>query len=414
MPDEVVNDHSVCWQMIRNLILIPCGRSYLLHVIVAVFLVSGCNPGNEPAEKNDEVRLTGRDGQLLEGTPSGLTRQTEYQDSLYIESIPAIAVQNDGSLFIAAERYQTRKVYYYSPEGELLDSLGAYGSEPGEFQSILNMQLRDHRLYLFDDQLGRVTQFNLGEWSYEQHFDLSPPIPDSSDTNTESFVFIPVQLWGESSFLGKFDDNRNPAFQPDRMIQYYLITEEEELNKEPLFELRDTNYLIGDHAGRPAPFLLPYSEKSLVTRLRNGSIYTAWTEDFIIDERNLQGKVVKSYTYPFNRAELDLQKLIDEEYSHNRQLKLTKESAEYPEKWPALFTMFLDDEGRLWIAAIPGMESHFEWWVVDTTHDEKVLLSVFRWPRESVFIEALNGMVYAVERNDAGFKKIVRYRIDFL
>lgn len=387
-------------------------KSIHLYVAVAGLLMTGCTFVAETEEPEKTVIISEPGVGIQQKQALELIPEVEYHDSLYIEKIPGIEVDNDGGLFISAERYNVREIYFYSPEGELLDTLGAYGDAPGEFQSIENIQLKDSLLYVFDDQLGRVTLFNTPGHSYQQHFDLQPAPPDSLE-DIAGLEFIPVQLWNDGTFLGKFIDTRNPAFYPDRKQYYFIITENGDLNSKPIFELKGINYLIGDHAGRPAAFMLPYSEKSLVTQARDSTIFTAWTEDFSIDRRNLRGEIEKTYLHSYERAELDYQTMIDEEFSHNRQLKLTKESARYPYEWPALHSMIFDDENRLWIAAIPEDKSVFEWWVMDISDGGQLLESGFSWPRKSIFIKAVNGNVYAVESDDAGFKKVVRYRVDF-
>ena len=383
-----------------------------VFILIAAFLSAGClgEPDPETGLEIPVISFDSAEIDTMKHMGLSLTPVTEYHDSLYIESISAVDIDSNGQVYIAAERHQVRSVYLYSQQGELLDTLGSYGNSHDEFESIRNIQIADNSLYVFDDHLRRVTQFSLPDYAVINTTQFNE-ITVREQENPVEFFPSPVALWNDGNYLIEYRDNQNPAIYNSRVQFYRTGTVSGDVSGVDLFELPAESYLIGDHAGRPSAFLLPYPERSLMTRLKDDLLYTAWTEEFEIQQRTSSGEVIQKIAFPYRRAGLDAEKMVSEHYSHNRQLQLTRESAEYPSEWPAIFKMLLDDRGQIWLALIPEDESTFEWWIIDPGAERNHLKAIFNWPRESLFTRISETDVYALESDEDGFKKIVRYKI---
>ncbi len=384
----------------------------LIIITVSLNFFVGCNFKSDASADIPIITIKPEEAENPNWDHFNLTPAVEYHDSLFIEKIPAIDVDRDGNLFVAAERHRIRSIYKYSPEGELIDTIGRLGREPGEFESIRNIQTKGDTLFVFDDELNRVSRFDVNSLEFLESTEFNSSF---QITFGESLVLkpTPIQLWDENRFLIEFTDNRNPAFYTDRM-QYYLMADVSGLiDDKELFSLNAENYQIGDHAGRPSAFLLPYSERSLLTQFQNDKFYTAWTENFEIRERDVSGSVQRIIRSPFKRAKLDAEKLIEREFSHNRQLYLTRASANYPLEWPAIYTMLTDDQGHIWLALISDDETYFEWWILDPDKDRQMVQYTFTWPRSSLFKKVSDGYAYAVEPDENGFKKVVKYKVQY-
>lgn len=379
-------------------------------ILTSVILYTGCMSDVDPDSGIPVVSLDSEEIERIRQESFSLNPSAEYHDSLFIEKIPAVDIDSEGRVYVAAERHQIRSVYVFSQEGELLDTLGRYGNEPGEFESIQNIQIEDNKLYVFDDHLRRVTPFNLSDQSIDDIVEFDKSMVRVLEDSVE-FFSTPIQYWSEGRYLIEFKDDQNPALHSDRIQFYRLGDENGDISETDLFDLKADNYLVGDYAGRPSAFLLPYPERSLMTRMVNRKFYTAWSEQFEIQERDSTGSVLRILSYLYKRTRLDSEKMVNEEYSHNRQLQLTRESADYPDLWPALYTMLLDDEGQLWVALIPEDETEFEWWVLDPLNDIQPVRYIFRWPRTSIFKKITKGEAYAVEPDDEGFRKVVIYTL---
>ncbi len=386
--------------------------NHLLIVMVA-FFSAGCF-GESEVEIDSAVPVVSLNSDGIDELKQKgliLSPSAEYHDSLYIESISAVDIDSNDQVYIAAERHQVRSVYLFSPDGVLLDTLGRYGNDPGEFESIRNIQIADSSLHVFDDQLRRTTRYSLVNHTLVDITEFNEILLREQDDSVELSP-APVALWDDGNYLIEYRDNQNPAIYSNRVQYYRTGTESGVISESNLFELQAENYLIGDHAGRPSAFLLPYPERSLMTHLKNNLFYTAWSEEFEIQQRNSVGEVIQKITFPYKRAGLDAETMVSEDYSHNRQLQLTRQSAVYPSEWPAIYQMLLDDKGQLWLALIPENESVFEWWIVDPASGQNQIKAIFNWPRESLFTRITETYAYAVELDEGGFKKVVRYRIE--
>lgn len=384
-------------------------KSVWISIFIAtVSIYTGCTFENEYQPDISVISLERSDTGSLNRDELSFKHAVEFHDSLFIEVIPSIDVDRHGNLYIAAERHRISTVYQFSAEGELRDTIGAYGEKPGEFESIRDIQISGDTLFVFDDTLNRATLFDISVNRLIDVTEYEKMTALVDDEKVEIFP-VPVWRWNRGKYLIELQDRRNPAIFTNRLQFYRLGNNQGTVLEDDLIKLQTESFLIGDHAGRPSAFQLPYPERSLLTRLNNGVFYTVWTEEFEIEERDSKGSKQRVFTFPYNRAPLDADEIIQERYSHNRQLQLTHESADYPEKWPAIYSMFTDDQGKLWVALIPEDESIFEWWIIDPTNEQEALQKTFNWPRSSLFQQASNGKVYAVESDASGFKKVVSY-----
>jgi hypothetical protein len=378
-------------------------------VLLAFLLLYGCSP-TPSDESNGEHRDLFGSFEELQANRFHLEREVVYHDSLFIDNLPAIAVDSDMNLYMAGERHHSAKVFRFSPEGVLEDSLGAYGTDTGEFLSIGNIEVRGEWLLVFDDRLSRVTPFSLD--GFEPSDPIQFKLPEGDRYREEgAFRIRPIASLDEDGFLVEVKDIRNPAYFNDRKSIYFRYGGNGEPKTGPLFSVRAPEYLIGDHAGRPAPFQLPYPEQSLVAGTDQGHIYSAWTEEFEIVQRNRAGEVTEVFVMPYERVEMDSQRMIDYDFGHNRQLQLTRGSAEYPEYWPALNRLFVDSRERVWVSTIAADEGRFDWWVFQAGSGEVSAEAHFTWPKDRRPAAMQDNYLYTIERDDTGFGMAVRYRM---
>ncbi|MEX2602288.1 MAG: hypothetical protein WD355_11600 [Balneolaceae bacterium] len=97
--------------------------------------------------------------------------------------------------------------------------------------------------------------------------------------------------------------------------------------------------------------------------------------------------------------------------------RITREY-EMPDTWPALHTMELDDQGRLWVATITDSEDSYSWWVLT---EEGELLARFEQPadRNSRFVRSQpeiiirDGYLYTREVDvREEINRVVKHRIE--
>ncbi|CAN5392417.1 hypothetical protein BH23BAC3_BH23BAC3_17440 [soil metagenome] len=347
-------------------------------------------------------------GSLSETGSIQLVKELAFKDSLLLDQITALEVDTEDNLYIAGESWNRRQIHIYNNEGFYKDSLGSYGIDSGQFLEISRLQLRNDNLYVFDDQLNRITTFDIESGETIDTLGLHPAgnhLPD----NWSGFHAAAVTIRDDGSYLMAFQRDRDPADEPEGELRYYIVDESGKVLSDVILIQPDIKYLVGDYAGRPAPFTLPLPEKPLLQISENGRVYSAYTNKFLINVLNAGGENLHSYYNRGERYKLDPHEVIHPRFSHNDQLRRVRESAEYPEKWPTLYSLLTDDENRIWISTITDNRDMLKWWIIDD--QTGTLAATFSLPFDQPIYHVKNGAVYTVEKKDSGFKKVVRYKI---
>lgn len=340
-----------------------------------------------------------------------LEREIAFTDSLHLEEIPAIAVDENESVYFAGESWNRRHIYIFDSNGSLTDSLGNYGDDMGEFMEISELQIKGETLYVLDNQLNRKTTF---EMSTEELIDTLSFNPDGDHLpeDWQGFSSDPVWVRENDSYLMEFTLDRNPAYEPEGEIRYYLVDENSEIISDVILTQTDVRYLVGDYTGKPAPFLLPIPEKPLLSLSENGRFYSAFSDEFLIHVWDSAGNHLHSYYLPFDRYDLDPDEIIHPRFSHNDQLLRVRESATYPEKWPVFYSMLVDDEERIWVSTITENRDELKWWIIDDRTG--TVTATFRMSFDKPIHFVKNGSAYTIEQNELGFKEVVRYGFEII
>ncbi|MEX0904724.1 MAG: 6-bladed beta-propeller [Balneolaceae bacterium] len=333
-------------------------------------------------------------------------REIAFTDSLLLSGIPAIAVDEDGTVYFAGESWKRRHIYIFDSEGSYRESLGSYGDDMGQFLEIGELQIKNETLLVLDRQLNRRTSFEMESGELIDTLSLNPS-GDHLPDDWQGFSTDPVWVREDDSNVMAFTRNRNPAYEPEGEIRYYVVDENSELISDAILTQPDMHFLVGDYAGKPAPFILPIPEKPLLSISETGRMYSAFTDEFLIDVNDTSGNHLHSYYLPFDRFDLDPDELIHPRFSHNDQLLRVRESATYPEKWPVFYSMFADDEDRIWISTITENREELKWWIIDDRTGN--ITATFRMSFDKPIHFVKNGTAYTVEKNGRGFREVVRY-----
>lgn len=383
-----------------------------LSLLGLLLLFAGCSrpDANGPIESNrlKHIMLDG-DRELLH---IALEKQRVYMDSLYLDKIHDVAVDGAGTIYLAGDKWNHQQVHKFSVEGVYLGNFGQLGDGPGSFRKATRLQLSDSGLWVSDPELSRMSRFNrstgeLLEVLYADSLVTQSKISKSGD----KVEFVPVSVIGQNRMLVTAAAERNPAYQPEWKIKYARVGTGKNGQSDfvPLFEGMAKRYIVGDYAGRPAAFTLSINEQPLINVGDNGLLYSANSSEFYILVYSQDGILIRTYSYPYDRLELNPDEDIFPSYTYNRQLLMIRESADYPSFWPALYRMFLDDEQRIWVSTVNEDRKMSEWFVIDD-HSQR-LLTRFTWPADKPIYRVKNGVAYTIEKNSAGFEVVASYDI---
>ncbi|MFO7847121.1 MAG: hypothetical protein R6V27_11205 [Balneolaceae bacterium] len=339
-------------------------------------------------------------------------REQVFEDSLLLDRIPDITVDDEGTLYLAGEKWNHRHVHYFLAGGKYLGILTDRQANKHEFDQISAVQFRDDQLWIMDSANDSITRYSTdGKTNYE-YIALDSLISDkfTAGQATNALDFIPLGVDRNEKLLFAFYEQRNPAYQPDGQIDIALLSISNGAEPEILFQEKADRYIVGDYAGKPAPFTLPIEEKPFIDFTGSGKIFSAYSTDFLIRVFSADGTPLRTYRYPVERVDFQPEEDLLPEYSYNRQLYMVRESAEYPDQWPALYDMFVDDEQNIWVSTVQENREVSEWFVIDDDN-EKSVAARFSWPVDKPIHAVKNGKAYTIEQNSSGFEVVVRYNV---
>jgi hypothetical protein len=337
-----------------------------------------------------------------------LQQDLAYRDSLLIDRVTDIEIDSSGTIFIAGEAWERREIIRFDRIGNRLDTFGGYGTDNGRFLQIDGIQLADEQLFVFDGDSERITVLDAAKGDPLQSINTPADKYAVNRFGGEASA-VPIHRFKNDAFLISLQDDRNPAYYPDRQLIYMRVDSSGEMIQDSVLIQQDIKFLIGDYAGRPAPFTLDRPEKSLLEITEDGHLFSAHTRDFLIEQYTPEGVLENTIYRRMDRAPLNQEEIVENRFSHNEQLLMVHRAADYPEIWPALYSMISDDRGRLWVSTITPNRDVFEWWVIepDGTY------SVFSWPASRRILHVEDGMAYVVEKDDTGYDQVTRYRYTF-
>ncbi len=201
----------------------------------------------------------------------------------------------------------------------------------------------------------------------------------------------------------------------DRPLRFFFLDKESNLLHEKNFELKDADVLVADVDGRHLSNLkpFPFQNKPLIAISDNNYIYTAWSEDVLIKVYNSDGEYTRSLYFPLVKKKISRDEILKRyDYGRDDTQKLLLH-AEFPETWPALDKLIVDDENRLWVSTnVSGVDARKEWWVLQDTGE---LITKFHWPENRAIKKIKNGFLYVLETDEYSKRQTIeRYRIKLI
>ncbi|MFU8812565.1 MAG: hypothetical protein ACNA78_06325 [Balneolaceae bacterium] len=336
------------------------------------------------------------------------TRDLTYRDSLFQDEITAAVVAPGGHLYQAGRAFDRHLIYRFNPRGVVTDSLTGAGDSP--FGLITHLRITGNRLYVAADEIYTFTLTDNGPVP-AQNPAFSAPTPDSLRDEDARYAPVPITVTDRGSLFYKLQKERNPVYDLSGEVRFMLAEPNEAEPARELNRLPDVRHLVGDYAGRPAPFLLSVSERPLYSMAGNGFLVTAYSTDAVIQVTRPNGHKPRAYIADPERVPLHPDEVVFPSYLHNDQLHRVRTSATYPAHWPLLTGLLLDDEQRIWVTLFRGVDQPAEWWVIDDRSSR--LLAVQPMPQSARLLHVNNSFFYTAEPNDAGFEEVVRYRFRF-
>lgn len=331
-------------------------------------------------------------------------------DDVFIGRFTSTSVDEAGRVYIADGQELDIKVY--GPEGQLLTRLGREGQGPGEFLNLSNVQIKEYRIFAYDNNQQRAVVFSTDSLVYSYTVNIADNRQDFEELQ-EGYI-SGYYVRSDDAFLFRFTRYTHSGNLSDWDIYentglYYLLDKDGRVMSEKLFEMNYSNEVIipvgGMSFGRPVDFY----GKSLIALSKDDYVYSAWTEDFLIKVFNPKGEYERAFYYDYERLPLTMASAYDS--GTNELIVESMPSMELPDRLPALDDMFVDDENRIWVSVISDDRKAYTWWILDEFGE---LQTTFTWPRKSEIKKVMRGNLYTLEtEEETGLQMVVKYQIEW-
>lgn len=397
--------------------------------LLLLFLIS-CS------EKKDEI---GTDSDEL--TPMYEISFTEYasienidfseqEKASHIHFMGKIDVDKWGRLYVAdgGLMRESQSIRVFNERGKHVMDLGRRGSGPGEFRNLSQVHIRSDRMMTYDEMQNQLNIYSLNEPGSEVEVEFSNSIklnPRNWNHIDDLKATQPIEFYlRESGYILVGFRELSRSSDPDRkrMIHYFLMDMEGQLLPEKIFKREDVGFFDG--TGVPGPQLIttwnfPFTRSSLFAVSGNENMFSAWTDDFLINVFDPEGNHLRTIEFPFEKSKLDRNEIVQHYNNHsNPRVASIVRSESFPGTWPALHQMIVDDENRLWVATITDDSEFYEWWVLD---EYGKLLAKFNWPGRRLYRTTEQQEIKRIKNNrlythqideDSETEKIIVYRVE--
>ncbi|MEQ9091340.1 MAG: 6-bladed beta-propeller [Balneola sp.] len=350
-------------------------------------------------------------------------RVFQSNDDVLIGTIEPIYVDQKNRVFIG-DTDQTR-IHVFESNGEYLTSLGQEGRGPGDYSAIswrTTIISDSEMLYITDSyhfNPRRANVYTLDNLSFSHVQKLYPENIDEYDFLK---TYAPIRLFPlkEGSFLVPYSRELHMVSSGEGHIYYLRQDKSGKILSKPIYKQSGPRYLIeivrAGNREMEVMHTFPFHGSSIFAPSPNGNFYAAKTEEFKIDVLDSEGRYVRTIEKPFDNIPLNKEMLIKEyeETNYMPQLgdgvavKMLKKADDLPTKWPALKSMLVDDEGRLWVSTLVDNTEIYKWWILKPSGE---VISKLEWSRDKPIQQIRNGYLYTKEKDMEGADVVVRYSI---
>lgn len=340
----------------------------------------------------------------------------ESNENVFIEGmLSGFEVDDWDRVYNASTQPGSIGVYVFNPDGRFLTRFAQHGRGPGEYESISSIELQNDQLYLLDQRLQKFGIFFVHDYSHIKDVIITRDKLSKSDSLARILNIHQLSVTKDKEYILRLRMiPRNREFASQKEL-YYKMSGDGTVEPGKLLELRGFTYYYPPKGELAVPFLMPFNRSKLVSITNEGYFYTAWTEKFLIKKYDPAGNYISALYYPLENASFSKDEIVVE-----REIERALDRYELPGTWPVLHTMEIDDEERIWVAAITDDDSSFHWWVLDKEGD---FLARFVFPgkraKRSAYAKPLiiikGGHFYIHEQDfREGIDRIVKYKINLV
>lgn len=312
-----------------------------------------------------------------------------------------LAVNSKGTIYVGD--WMNTNVLVFSSKGALLDTIGRRGQGPGEFTAVHDVVAsRGDSVYVYDANTMRLAVFNARGTSHALAYSVRP---QPSEFGRPYRILIPNDARAKHLF----------AFRQaaSGTVSVHQVDHEGAVNDRPILRgaAAESKANIRQADGSTEVVRTsPLFGRAVVLGLTVADeVYYGWTETIDLTFFDLTGRqtsIFRADSPPIPVTARDIEFVL-EGSSEARRRALS--GATHARTKPALHTVIIDDESRIWTGRFTRDPERHEWWVtLDHGRGESAILSL---PSTVELQVVRNGYAYAVSVDDAGAPTVIRYRV---
>ncbi len=307
-----------------------------------------------------------------------IIEEKEGNEEYLFSLIYGVEVDDEENIYVLDLKEANIKVF--NKGGEYLTTIGKKGQGPGEVGKITSININSKGELVVSDIGNQRISF----------FDLKGKYIRSLNMTDISFV----------TFSPEIDSHGN----------YYDTVV---LWDKPFIELQKFNseleYLLTfDSFPRPAPSktVNPYKPRMYFTVTNDDLIICSYTEKYEIKFFNSKGILIKKIIKNYNPVQISEEVKQEDRKIFSRFNDLSRFNLVFPKYYEALYSLNVDEEGRLYVGTYEKSDNKYIYDVFDA--DGKFITRI---PLKEGIVKFKNNKLYSVGADEEGYYYLKRYKV---
>ncbi|MTI87887.1 MAG: 6-bladed beta-propeller [Balneolaceae bacterium] len=403
-------------------------QKLLLSILLTLFFVQ-CSKNSKPekavsAEQATHIRILNEIPSRIQSIENLTLFPGDAEPTYSVELIPEQTFGETGEPYVIrvldcvednkgkvilwnADANYEQILYVYNADGSYHTQLGRQGRGPGEYGHIVGMQAKAGKVFILDYTSQRLNEYSTKDYSF-MHSMLFERWKSS-----EGLKFGYVEPRNDGNYLMTFSDKKSKLGRLE--IKYQVMDSEgKRVNVKPLVFPAGFKINVGQSMRPTMP--LTFMGKTITALSDEDTLYSVWTQDFLIRKYDAKGLYQSAIYYPIKGLPFDLDEYTKTSLfspkAHDIKKAFDDMDKEFPTTNPVLDKLMVDDENRIWVALPADIEGNsYEWWILSSSGE---LLAKLVLPRDQPIFDIKNDYLYSKKMNEeTGTEYVVKYRIEW-
>ena len=302
--------------------------------------------------------------------------------------IGIIEVDEADRIYIREGARENLGIYVFDSEGIYLTKIGRSGDGPGEFRSIMDLNIHDNQLFAVDGSLFRLQIFELDTFSLVREIPIDPTQLDQPD-NEGFWVPSKVHVLNDDTLFMTFMNLTSGMITKS----YYKLNLDGDVMSDRIMSIDHINQLSDPQSG--SVIFDPFSGIGRSRISADKELYTTFSDEMLFQVYDTNGSYLRAFYHPFTHSSLSRNEALN--FYDSESFRRALQHNGIPDKWRAFENMVLDDENRIWVSTITGDKDTYEWWVMDS---DGTLIAKKELPRSMLIQTIIRNHVYTVKLDD--------------